>query len=65
LKNRIKEHAIEQLGKLKIPGIVHKASITTGKKECTGPKVAEHTETVYRNMCIYKRMKFIVRKKKE
>ncbi|HWK24843.1 MAG TPA: CaiB/BaiF CoA-transferase family protein [Ureibacillus sp.] len=45
-RNMIEEHEIEQLGKLKIPGIVPKLSKTPGRTEWTGPKLGEHTETV-------------------
>lgn len=45
-RNMIVELDVENLGKLKVPGIIPKLSKTPGKIRWAGPKLGEHTEEV-------------------
>ena len=46
----IEEVEVENLGKLKMPGIVPKFSETPGKIKWPGPKFGEHNDEVYKDI---------------
>ena len=49
-RDMIKEVEVEDLGNLKMPGIVPKFSETPGKIKWPGPKLGEHNDDVYKGI---------------
>lgn len=52
-REMIKEVDVDNLGKLKMPGIMPKFSDTPGKIKWPGPKLGEHNEEVYKGILNY------------
>lgn len=49
-REMIKEVEVDDLGKLKMPGIMPKFSETPGNIKWAGPKLGEHNEEIYQNL---------------